>query len=202
MAAAQRPKGFALLRAALSTRKAAIMLAFGFSSGLPFALLIGTLNAWLGDAKINLATIGVLSWAGLSYSFKFLWSPLVDRAKLPLLERLGRRKSWIIFCQAILVASFAGLAATNPATNIGTFAIFAVIGALASATQDIAVDAWRIDVADERTPVELLSAIYQFGYRIASIVGGAIALVLAAPMSCSRVYSMRGGVVVPVIMSE
>jgi len=193
--AGQRPKGFALLRAALSTRKAAIMLAFGFSSGLPFALLIGTLNAWLGESKINLATIGVLSWAGLSYSFKFLWSPLVDRFKLPLLERLGRRKSWIVLCQAILVASFAGLAATNPATNIGTFAVFAVIGALASATQDIAVDAWRIDVADERTPVELLSAIYQFGYRIASIVGGAIALVLAARMSWSLVYLLMGGLV-------
>ena len=68
------------------------MLAFGFSSGLPFALLIGTLNAWLGDAKINLATIGVLSWIGLTYAFKFLWSPLVDRVHLPLLSQLGRRK--------------------------------------------------------------------------------------------------------------
>lgn len=190
-----RPKGWKLLKAALSTRKAAIMLAFGFSSGLPFALLIGTLNAWLGEAKINLATIGVLSWAGLSYSFKFLWSPLVDRLKLPLLERLGRRKSWIILCQAVLVASFAGLAATNPGTNIGTFAVFAVIGAIASATQDIAIDAWRIDVADERTPVELLSAIYQFGYRIASIVGGALALVLAARMSWALVYLLMGGLI-------
>ena len=106
------------------------MLAFGFSSGLPYALLIGTLNAWLGEANINLATIGVLSWIGLSYSFKFLWSPLVDRLQLPLLERLGRRKSWIVLCQAIMILAFAGLAATNPATNIGTFAIFAVIGAL------------------------------------------------------------------------
>jgi PAT family beta-lactamase induction signal transducer AmpG len=193
--AGQRPKGFALLKAALSTRKAAIMLAFGFSSGLPFALLIGTLTAWLGEAKINLATIGVLSWIGLSYSFKFLWSPAVDRVKLPVLERLGRRKSWILLCQAILIASFAGLAANDPATTIGTFAIFAVIGALASATQDIAVDAWRIDVADERTPVELLSAVYQFGYRIASIVGGALALVLAARMSWSLVYLVMGGLI-------
>ena len=197
--AAARPKGWKLLKVALATRKSSTMLAFGFSSGLPYALLIGTLNAWLGEAKINLATIGVLSWAGLSYSFKFLWSPLVDRFRLPLLERIGRRKSWIVLCQGVLVASFAGLAATNPATNIGTFAIFAVIGALASATQDIAVDAWRIDVADERTPVELLSAIYQFGYRIASIVGGAIALVLAARMSWSLVYLLMGGLVVLMI---
>jgi PAT family beta-lactamase induction signal transducer AmpG len=171
------------------------MLAFGFSSGLPYALLIGTLNAWLGEAKINLATIGVLSWIGLSYSFKFLWSPVVDRFRLPGLERVGRRKSWIMLCQAIMILSFAGLAATNPATNIGTFAIFAVIAALGSATQDVAVDAWRIDVADEQTPVELLSAIYQFGYRIASIVGGALALVLAARMSWSLVYLFMGGLI-------
>src|SRR4051812_2872047 len=194
-AAAQRPKGWKLLRAALQTRKSSTMLAFGFSSGLPYALLIGTLNAWLGEANINLATIGVLSWIGLSYSFKFLWSPLVDRFRLPLLERLGRRKSWIVMCQGIMILSFAGLAATNPTTNIGTFAIFAVIAALASATQDVAVDAWRIDVADERTPVELLSSVYQFGYRIASIVGGALALVLAARMSWSLVYLLMGGLI-------
>src|SRR6188472_3866820 len=114
--AAKRPKGWKLLKAALRTRKSASMLAFGFSSGLPYALLIGTLNAWLGEAKINLATIGVLSWIGLSYSFKFLWSPVVDRLKLPGLERIGRRKSWILMCQGVMILAFAGLAATNPAT--------------------------------------------------------------------------------------
>ena len=193
--AAARPKGWKLLKVALATRKSSTMLAFGFSSGLPYALLIGTLNAWLGEAKINLATIGVLSWIGLSYSFKFLWSPVVDRFKLPGLERVGRRKSWILFCQAIMILGFAGLAATNPATSIGTFAIFAVIAALGSATQDVAIDAWRIDVADEQTPVELISAVYQFGYRIASIVGGALALVLAARMSWSLVYLLMGGLI-------
>jgi len=94
-----------------------------------------------------------------------------------------------------MILSFAGLAMTNPATNIGTFAIFAVIAALFSATQDVAVDAWRIDVADEETPVELLSSVYQFGYRIASIVGGALALVLAARMSWSLVYLLMGGLI-------
>ena len=196
MAAAQRPKGWKLLKAALATRNAATMLAFGFSSGLPFALLIGTLNAWLGDEKINLATIGVLSWIGLGYAFKFLWSPLVDRVKLPLLGQLGRRKSWIVLCQAILWCPLPGSASSNPVLNIGGFAIFAVIGAFASATQDIAVDAWRIDVADEKTPVELLSAVYQFGYRIASIVGGAFALVLAARMPWGTVYLVMAGLVV------
>ena len=193
--AKERPKGWRLLRAALSTRKAATMLAFGFSSGLPFALLIGTLNAWLGDAKINLATIGVLSWIGLTYAFKFLWSPLVDRVELPLLSQLGRRKSWIMLCQAFLIFAFIGLGASDPAANLGGFAIFAVIGAFASATQDIAVDAWRIDVADERTPVELLSAVYQFGYRTASIVGGAFALFLAARMPWGTVYFVMAGLV-------
>jgi len=198
--AAQRPKGWKLLKAALATRKAATMLAFGFSSGLPFALLIGTLNAWLGDAKINLATIGVLSWIGLAYAFKFLWSPLVDQVKLPLLGELGRRKSWIVFCQSFLILSFIGLGATNPANAIGWFAIFAVIGAFASATQDIAVDAWRIDVADEKTPVELLSAVYQFGYRIASIVGGAFALFLAARIPWGTVYFVMAGLVVAIMV--
>src|SRR3982750_2814478 len=194
--AAARPKGWKLLKAALGARKAAAMLAFGFSSGLPFALLIGTLNAWLGDAKINLATIGVLSWVGLGYACKFLWSPLVDQLKLPVLGELGRRKSWIVFCQAFLILSFVGLGMTDPASNIGWFAIFAVIGAFASAPQDIAVDAWRIDVADEKTPVELLSAVYQFGYRIASIVGGAFALLLAARVPWGTVYFVMAGLVV------
>jgi MFS transporter, PAT family, beta-lactamase induction signal transducer AmpG len=194
--AGQRPKGWKLLRAALATRKAATMLAFGFSSGLPFALLIGTLNAWLGDAGISLATIGVLSWIGLGYAFKFLWSPLVDRVKLPLLGDLGRRKSWIVLCQAGLIVSFVGLGLSDPAHKIGVFAIFAVIGAFSSATQDIAVDAWRIDVADERTPVELLSAVYQFGYRTASIVGGAFALLLAARVPWGTVYLIMAGLVV------
>ncbi len=195
--AGERPKGWRLLKAALATRKAATMLAFGFSSGLPFALLIGTLNAWLGDAKINLATIGVLSWIGLAYAFKFLWSPLVDRVRLPV---LGRRTSWIALCQAGLIASFVGLGATDPAASIGWFAIFAVIGAFASATQDIAVDAWRIDVADERTTVELLSAVYQFGYRIASIIGGAIALILAARMPWGVVYWLMAALVLVVMI--
>ena len=188
MASKPRPKGLNLLRVALGNRKSGSMLGFGFSSGLPFALLIGTLNAWLGEAKINLATIGVLSWIGLTYSFKFLWSPLVDRLEIPLLNRFGRRKSWIMLCQAVMVAAFVALALTDPAKNIGWFAIFAVVASFASATQDVAVDAWRIDVADEDAPVELLSAIYQFGYRTASIVGGAFALVLAARMSWSLVY--------------
>jgi PAT family beta-lactamase induction signal transducer AmpG len=130
-----RPKGLALLRVALSTRKAACMLGFGFSSGLPFALLIGTLNAWLGEVGVKLATIGVLSWIGLSYSFKFLWAPVVDRVKLPVLEALGRRRSWILLCQSVLTVALAGLSLTDPIAAIGSFAVLAFIAAFASATQ-------------------------------------------------------------------
>lgn len=193
--ASTRPKGFKLLAVALRSRKSGSMLALGFSSGLPYALLIGTLNAWLGDVKVNLATIGVLSWIGLAYAFKFLWSPVVDRLVLPGFGRLGRRKSWIMLCQMVMVLAFVGLAFTNPVIDIGTFALFAVMAALGSATQDVAVDAWRIDVADERTPVELLSSIYQLGYRIASIVGGAFALFLAARISWAMVFLVMAGLI-------
>ncbi len=188
-----RPRGFALLRAGLANRKSAVMLGFGFSSGLPFALLIGTLNAWLGEVGVKLATIGVLSWIGLSYSFKFLWSPLVDRVRLPCLERLGRRRSWILLCQGVLVAGFASLSQTDPRSAIGAFALIAFAAAFASATQDIAIDAWRIDVADEGAPLDLLSALNQFGYRTASIVGGAVALVMAARMPWSGVFLVMAG---------
>ena len=94
------------------------MLAFGVSSGLPFSLLIGTLTAWLGEAKVDLATVGVLAFAGLAYAFKFLWSPLVDRARLPLVGRLGPRKGWIVACQFVLVGCLLGLAATDPALAV------------------------------------------------------------------------------------
>ncbi len=194
--ASQKKKGWRLLKDAFKNRKTGVMLMFGFSSGLPYALLIGTLNAWLGEVKINLATIGVLSWIGLSYSFKFLWSPLVDRYELPILGKLGRRKSWIILCQGIMILAFAALAATDPVTNIGWFAVFAVIAALASATQDVAIDAWRIDVADETAPIEIMSTFYQLGYRIASLVGGALALVLAARMSWSMVYFLMAALII------
>jgi len=199
-AAPVRPRGARLLKVAFANPKTASMLAFGFSSGLPYALIVGTVNAWLGEVGIKLATIGVLSWIGLAYAFKFLWSPLVDRLRVPLLWRLGRRKGWILACQMVLALSLAALALTDPAADIGRFAVFAVVAALASATQDVAVDAWRIDVADDATPVELLSAIYQFGYRAASLVGGALALVLAERMSWPGVFLVMAAVMLAVAL--
>jgi PAT family beta-lactamase induction signal transducer AmpG len=189
----EHPKGFRLLRTALSNRKTAIMLVFGFSAGLPYTLLIGTLNAWLGEWAIDLATIGVLSWIGLAYAFKFLWSPLVDRVKLPGLEKLGRRRSWLVLCQVLLTLTFFGLAMSDPRLALGSFALIAVIGSFSSATQDVVIDAWRIDVADEKAPVEILSSIYQFGYRIAALIGGALALVLSERMPWPTVYAIMGG---------
>ncbi|MBN8807298.1 MAG: MFS transporter [Sphingomonas sp.] len=176
------------------------MLAFGFSSGLPNALLIGTLTAWLGEAKINLATIGVLAWIGLSYSFKFLWSPLVDRTRPPLIGRIGRRTSWIVLCQALMILGLIGLASTDPAAHIARFALFAFAAAIGSATQDVAIDAWRIDVADGATPVEVLSSVYQLGYRTAAIVGGAGALFLAARMPWPSVYLVMAGLMAAMLV--
>ena len=189
------PKGWRVLRAALANRKAGIMLALGLSSGLPYALLIGTLNAWLGDRHVPMATIGVLAWIGLAYSFKFLWSPVVDRARLPLIGALGRRKGWILACQITLVAALAGLALTDPVVALGRFALIALVAALASATQDVAIDAWRIDVADAVVPVELLSSLYQFGYRLAALIGGAFALFLAARLPWPTVYALMAGLI-------
>lgn len=189
----ENPKGLRVLGTAMRNRKTAIMLVFGFSAGLPYTLLIGTLNAWLGEWEIDLATIGVISWIGLAYAFKFLWSPLVDRVRLPGLERLGRRRSWLLLCQVLLTFTFFGLAMSDPRLALGWFALVAVIGAFASATQDVVIDAWRIDVADERAPVEILSSIYQFGYRIAALVGGALALVLSDRIPWPTVYAVMGG---------
>ncbi|MES2988564.1 MAG: MFS transporter [Pseudomonadota bacterium] len=183
-----KPKGWGLLKAAMTNRKTGAMLVLGFASGLPLVLLLGTLNAWLGELKISLATIGVLSWIGLAYAFKFLWSPIVDRWRLPILGKLGRRRSWLVLCQGMLAILLWSLAATDPVTAIGSFAILAVIAAFLSATQDVVIDAWRIEIADETATVDLLSAIYQLGNRFSALSGGALALVLAARLSWPIVY--------------
>jgi MFS transporter, PAT family, beta-lactamase induction signal transducer AmpG len=183
--------GYREIVKALGMRVTGSMFVYGFASGLPYALAIGTLNAWLGEAGIDLATIGVLSWIGLAYAFKFLWSPAVDRVRLPLLARLGQRRSWIVFGQAIVALCLLVISQTDPKTHLGIFALAAVVMAFASATQDMATDAWRIESADEaRAPLDLLSSVYQLGYRLASLLGGAGALVLAARTDWGNVYAI------------
>jgi len=181
------PKGIRLLAAAFTSKKTALMVLFGFGAGLPNAVLVGTIPAWLGAWGISLTMIGIISMLFLAYAFKFLWSPLVDRVRLPLLNKLGRRRSWLLLCQGVLVASI------DPRLNIGLFALVAFGAAFASATQDIVVDAWRIDVADERATVEVLSSVYQLGYRIASLAGGALALYLSVYFEWPVVFMMMGG---------
>ena len=196
-AVAEKP-GFRKLIASLGQRKTGMMFVFGFSAGLPYALLLGTLYAWLSDAKVDLETMGVFSLIGLAYAFKFLWSPIVDRVKIPGLHRLGRRKSWLIPAQFSLGIIFIVLSMLNPQTSLGWFSLLAGFGAFASATQDIVIDAWRVDVADRLATVEMLSTVYQFGYRIAALAGGALALFLADWYSWPVVYALMGGLMLAV----
>ncbi len=161
------------------------MLSLGFSAGLPLLLIMGTLSFWLREAGIDRATIGYLSWIGLAYSFKWLWSPLVDRLSLPLLTRwLGRRRAWLLLSQIVIACALIGMALTDPVVNLPNLVFFALAVAFASATQDIALDAYRI----EAVAVELqgaMAATYQAGYRVAMILASAGVLWIAAAVDAS-----------------
>ncbi len=161
------------------------MLSLGFSAGLPLLLIMGTLSFWLREAGIDRATIGYLSWIGLAYSFKWLWSPLVDRLSLPLLTRwLGRRRAWLLLSQITIACALVGMATTDPVVNLPHLVFFALAVAFASATQDIALDAYRI----EAVAVELqgaMAATYQAGYRVAMILASAGVLWIAAAVDAS-----------------
>ena len=156
------------------------MLLLGFSAGLPLLLVFGTLSFWLREAGIDRTTIGYLSWVGLAYGFKWVWAPLVDRLPIPLLTRwLGRRRSWLLLAQAIIISALVGMALTDPRLDLTPVVWCALAVAFGSATQDIALDAYRIESAD--TPRQAaLAAAYQTGYRIAMIWAGAGALWIAA----------------------
>ena len=156
------------------------MFALGFASGLPFLLVQGTLGLRLREAGIEIDTIGYLGWIGLMYGFKWVWSPLVDRLPLPLLTRaLGRRRGWLLLAQAMVVAGLLGMAWSDPARGLGALVGWALLAAFGSATQDIALDAFRIESAPVREQ-PALAASYQTGYRLAMIWAGAGALWLAA----------------------
>lgn len=156
------------------------MLLLGFSAGLPLLLVFGTLSFWLREAGIDRSTIGHLSWVGLAYGFKWAWSPLVDRLPLPILTRLlGRRRSWLLLSQCVIMLALVGMALTDPQQSLTPIVWGALTVAFASATQDIALDAYRIEsAASERQGA--LAATYQTGYRIAMIWAGAGVLWIAA----------------------
>src|SRR5436190_18570184 len=125
------------------------MLFLGFSAGLPLLLVLGTLSFWLREAGVDRTTIGYLSWVGLAYAFKWVWSPLVDRMPLPLLTRwLGRRRGWLLFAQMLIVAGLCGMAFNDPRVSLTPLVWCALAVAFGSATQDIALDAYRIESAD------------------------------------------------------
>ena len=156
------------------------MLTLGFSAGLPLLLVLGTLSFRLREAGIDRSTIGYLSWVGLAYGFKWLWAPLVDRMPLPLLTRwLGRRRSWLLLSQALIVAGLVGMALADPRLTLGPIVWCALAVAFGSATQDIALDAFRIESADANHQAAL-AASYQTGYRLAMIWAGAGVLWIAA----------------------
>lgn len=167
------------------------MLTLGFSAGLPLLLVLGTLSFWLREAGINRATIGYLSWVGLAYAFKWCWAPLVDRLPIPVLTRLlGRRRSWLLLSQLAIMAGIVGMALNDPKVALMPVVWCALVVAVASATQDIALDAFRIESADAQRQAALAAA-YQTGYRMAMIWAGAGVLWIAARAETANVSTYQ-----------
>ena len=176
-----------------SDRRMVVMLLLGIASGLPFAVITGTLNAWFTEYKISIATIGVFAWAGLAYSFKFLWSPALHRTPAPFFGKMGLRRSWFIPIQIAIALCFLGFSLLNPADHFAFIAIIAVVGAFLSATFDIVVDAWRIETATSSEDLDSLTTFYQGGYRSAAFVGGAGALLGVSGRSAQGRFSVAVG---------
>lgn len=163
------------------------MIALGFSSGFPLLLVFGTLNLWLKDAGISYAAIGLFSLVKTPYSFKWAWSPLIDRIRLPLFCRLGRRRGWALFTQIILMLSILCMSTVNPSASPLTMAFFAVLVTIASASQDIVLDAYRIESFSSKEQGAGV-AIFVLGYRFGLIFSGAGAIWMASVMSWNNVY--------------
>ena len=173
----------------LSQPKVAVMVLLGFASGLPFMLVGNTMGFWLREGGVELSAIGFLSWVGLAYSLKFLWAPVIDKVDAPILGRwLGRRRGWMALAQVTVIAALAGMAILKPEGGLVAFAVLALVAAFASATQDIVIDAWRIESADSGEELAVLSAGYQLGYRGALLVTDALILILAAYVGWSVSY--------------
>ena len=174
-------------------RRSLVMLALGFASGLPNLLIFDTLSAWLRDAGLSLEVIGIFSLATLAYSVKFLWAPLVDRATIPgLTGRLGHRRSWMLVCQALIMVALLAISGVDPSRSLPAMAGLAVLVGIVSATQDIVIDAWRIEaVGTERAGA--MAAAYQWGYRIAMILAGILPLVLSDALGWGGSYALMAG---------
>jgi PAT family beta-lactamase induction signal transducer AmpG len=160
--------------------KVALMLMLGFSSGLPFLLTGNTLGYWMRDEGTTLAAIGFLSWVGLAYSLKFLWAPLIDRLDAPIFGRFGRRRGWMIVSQLLVAVGLIAISAMGLKAGLAPLGALALIVAFSSSTQDIVVDAWRIESADDADELGLLSAAYQLGYRFALLITDALILIVAS----------------------
>ena len=182
MSAARHPAAVYLDSRVLS------LLFLGFSAGLPLMLVFSSLSLWLREAGVARETVTMFSWAALAYSFKFVWSPLADTLPLPLLRRLGKRRSWLLLSQVLMMAAAAWMACVNPASAdaLPYMAAAAVLLGFASATQDIVIDAYRIEAAGgDAGLLTAASATYNAGYRVGMIVSGAGALFLAAKLGSS-----------------
>ncbi len=187
--------------------KVLAMLFLGFSAGLPLLLVFGTLSAWLRVEGVDKTTIGFVSWVALAYGFKFVWSPLVDRSPLPILTRvLGQRRGWMLLAQFGVIAGLLCMAFGDPVTQLNLIVVFAVITAFSSATQDICIDAWRIEAIEDQYQ-GAMAGTYQLGYRLGMIVAGGGAFSLAHFYSWSVAYQfmalfMLVGVFCVMIISE
>ncbi len=168
------------------------MTVLGFSSGLPFVLVGNTFGYWLRDEGTNLAAIGFLSWVGLAYSLKFLWAPILDRVGVPLLSRLGLRRGWIALAQLVVAAGLMGMAWAGVSHGLVVLGVFALIAAFASSTQDIAIDAWRIESARDPDELGLLTSGYTLGYRTALLASEAVILPIAQRIGWNEAYVVYG----------
>ncbi len=172
------------------------MLFLGFSAGLPFLLVFSTLTAWLTEAGVTRTTIGFFSWIGITYSVKVFWAPVVDQLRLPVLHKLlGQRRSWMILAQAGIATGLLLMAATDPLNELTIVALAGLLVAFSSATQDISIDAFRIEAAIEQFQAAM-SAAYVFGYRLALLVAGAGALYIAEYSSWETCYSVMAALMV------
>jgi MFS transporter, PAT family, beta-lactamase induction signal transducer AmpG len=172
--------------------KTLTMLLLGFSSGLPFYLVGNTFGYWLRDENTSLKAIGFLSWVGIAYSLKFLWAPLMDRVDLPVFGRLGHRRGWMMFSQIVVGLALAAMGGAGTKAGLGRLGVLALVVAFASSTQDIVVDAWRIESADDGEEQGLLASAYQFSYRLALLTTDSLILIVAAAVGWRISYGIYG----------